>query len=104
MLFNAPNATGTSAIIGAHTLHVSHLRKAALDTISEIKLLFNNTLFNIDPSELVHDDPRSQEPGWGFLDDKRNLWTNKPSVLEYIIQNPNIFDLFGYINPKGEII
>jgi hypothetical protein len=109
MLFNAPDATGTSAIIGAHTLHVSHIQKAALDIIAEIELeldslLFNNLLFNISPSELVHDDPRSREPGWGFLDDRRNSWTNKPSVLEYIIQNPDIFELFGYINPKGEIV
>jgi hypothetical protein len=68
------------------------------------QLLFHNPLFTITDTELIHDQPRSTLPGYGFVDDEHNSWSGKMTVLEYILSTPEHFDRFAYRNDKGIIV
>jgi hypothetical protein len=111
MLFNAPDATGTAAIIGHHVVHLQNVKDVALDAHDRCleaisKLTFDSPMFDIADDEFIHDDPRNLEPNWSFLKHPMNSWNSKrnPTLLEYIISNPDIFAQFGYYNTKGEIV
>jgi hypothetical protein len=109
MLFNAPDTSGTSAIFGSRTLHVSHVRDYVLEKLQDVtsqldKLTFHQSMFTISPTEHVYDEPRCRTPGYSFLHDNRNSWNSKPTVLEFLLSNPEIFAQYGYINPAGKVV
>jgi hypothetical protein len=109
LLFNAPDCSGTSAIIDSRIIHVKDIGAAQRDLVDEARkeldrLLFNESLFTISDTKLIHDDPRVRSPGYGFTEDKRNAWVNKPSVLEHILTTPQLFAKFAYLNARGEVV
>lgn len=109
--FNAPDASGTAAIIGQHIIHLQNVKDVALDSYHRClravrELTFDNPLFDIPDDELIHDDPRNLEPNYSFLKHPMNPWNfnGTPTLLEYIISNPEIFSQYGYYNAQGDII
>jgi hypothetical protein len=83
------DTSGTTVIIGGVVLHVHQLRDYVLKALDKLEaqtdqLLFHNPLFTITDTELIHDQPRSTLPGYGFVDDEHNSWSGKMTVLEYI--------------------
>jgi len=111
MPFNAPDTSGTAAIIGSHTVHLRNIKDVALDAYARSllavrKLTFDNPLFGISDDETIHDDPRNLEPSWSFVKHPLNSWnaTSTPTLLEYIISTPQIFAQFGYYNAQGDIV
>lgn len=109
MLFNAPDASGTSAIFGSRILNVSHVRDFVLHKLLDVteqldRLTFRQAMFTVSPTELIYDEPRCRNPGYSFIQDNRNSWNSKPTVLEYLLTNPEIFAQFGYINPAGKVV
>jgi hypothetical protein len=67
------------------------------------ELLFHHPLFVIDDDELIHDDPRSREPGYGFVNDTRNTWSAKITLLQYILTTDELRQQFTYFDEKGEM-
>ena len=111
MPFNAPDASGTAAIIGSHTIHLRNIKDVALGAytrslVAVRKLTFDNPLFDISDDEIIHDDPRNLEPDWSFVKHPLNSWNAKstPTLLEYIISTPELFAQFGYYDAQGDII
>lgn len=111
ILFNAPDTSGTSAIIGSRIIHLQNVKDVALDAYDRSlqatrKLTFGNPIFDIADDEVIHDNPRNLEPNWSFLKHPMNSWNWKrhPTLLEYVISNPDIFSRYGYYNKKGEIV
>lgn len=107
--FNAPDAVGDSAIFGHRILRLHHIHQLTQDLIGDIeakmdKLLFANKDFNIARDEFIHDDPRSRTPGWGFLDDHRNSWHGKKTVVQHIVETPELFERFIYVDKDGKYI
>ena len=106
--FNSPDTTGRITIIDSQRLHVDHIRDYSLRLEQQVKtkmdaLLFNNPLFTISDEEFIHDDPRSRSPGYGFVNDPRNSWHDKPTVLEYILSSPQRLEPFAYHDEKGAL-
>ena len=109
ILFNSPDMSGTSAIFGSRTLHVSHVKDSVLKKLDHIvreldRLTFHESTFVIGPNELVHDEPRKRTPGYSFIVDERNSWTRKPTVLEYILTTPNLLQRFAYQDSTGQVV
>jgi hypothetical protein len=106
IMFNSVDLSGKSTI-DSRTLHVNHIRDYTLRLVGKVTstmdtLLFDNPMFTIDDHDFVHEDPRSRQPSYGFVDDSRNSWYGKTTVLEYIIRTPCLFDRFAYLDHKGK--
>ena len=107
--FNAPDAAGDSAIFGHRVLRLQHIHDLTGRIIRDIeakmdKLLFGNEDFKVDSHEFIHDDPRSRTPGWGFVDDLRNSWHGKKTIVQHIVETPELFQRFIYVNGDGKYI
>jgi hypothetical protein len=105
--FNSPDTTGHITIIDSRMLHIDHLREYTLRLEQDVKvrmdkLLYNNPLFTIPDDEFIHDDPHSRIPGYGFVNDARNSWNDKSTVLQYILTDPDRLSEFAYHDEKGE--
>lgn len=109
VLFNAPDLTGTSAWLGDTLITVSGIGTAVRSLVSSITsimddLLFQAPQFQLPTTQVIHDEPRNRTPGYSFVTDPRNAWTQKPSVLEYILTTPSVFSQFGYQDADGKVI
>ncbi|KAJ3555709.1 hypothetical protein NP233_g12145 [Leucocoprinus birnbaumii] len=108
LLFNAPDLSGTGAIIGDKTLRLSQIGDLHCRAVEELKaeideLTFHHPDFQLDPEIPIHDEPRERTPGYSFLEDKRNPWIGKKSLTQYILETPHLFSQFAYINSKGKV-
>lgn len=108
ILFNAPDVSGTSAIIGDKLLKLSDLadlhRRATREIKDEIdKLTFHHPLFVLDEDQFIHDSPRDLSSGYSFTNDPRNSWNQHPSLLEHILNTPELFAQYGYLDRQGKI-
>ncbi|EKM74407.1 hypothetical protein AGABI1DRAFT_133300 [Agaricus bisporus var. burnettii JB137-S8] len=106
--FNAPDLSGTSAIFGNHTLSLSHIKDAHVRAIDEIQaelnaLTFHSSHFTISDHVFVHDSPREQKPGYSFLKHPKNVWNHGITLIQYILQNDNLFSKFAYVTSTGSI-
>jgi len=106
--FNSPDTTGRITIIDSRTLHVDHVHDYTVRLEKEVKarmdeLLFYNPQFTIPDDSFIHDDPRCLNPGYGFVNDRRNPWYGKPTVLQYILTNPDLLDEFAYFDEKKQM-
>jgi hypothetical protein len=109
MAFNAPDMSGVSAFIGPHVLHLTTIKQSTEKLIHEVtsemdRLLFHNPTFTISDSDIFYDEPRSRTPGYGFVNDTRNSWTSRKTVLEHILSDPLLFPQFGYLNKRNEVV
>jgi hypothetical protein len=105
--FNSPDTTGRITIVDSRMLHIDHIREYTLRLECEVKtkmdnLLFHDPIFTIPNDEFIHDDPRSRDPGYGFVNDVRNSWHDKPTVLQYILTNHDRLSMFAYHDEKGQ--
>jgi hypothetical protein len=107
-LFNAPDCSGRSIIIGSSILHLDYFGQTQLQLVKDITaemdtLLFDCPIFKIGPNEHIHDEPRVRKAGYGFASDTRNSWMSKKTVLQHIVDMPELFQRFAYINHKGGV-
>lgn len=107
-MFNAPDLTGNRVIIDGVTLALTDIRDMTMGIYEQAvqkadDLLFHCREFTINDDELIHDLPRCQTGGYGFLDDLRNCWHTRQTLLEYILSDPTLFNKFAFRNPDGTI-
>ena len=107
-LFNAPDLTGKHAIIDGVTLALTDIRDMTMDIYDEAvkkadNLLFHCPDFTINDDLLIHDLPRCQTGGYGFLDDLNNSWHKRQTLLEHVLSEPKLFDRFAFRSPDGTI-
>jgi hypothetical protein len=105
--FNSPDTTGRVTTIDSRMLHIDHIREYTLRLQHDVevrmdKLLYHNPLFTIPDDEFIHDNPRCRTPGYGFVNDIRNLWYNKPTVLQFILTSPDHLNEFAYHDENGD--
>lgn len=108
LFFNAPDLSGTSAIIQDKVLSLSQIgelhRRASDEIQSELdELTFNHPNFILPTDLFIHDDPRELAPGYSFLKDPRNMWNDQPSLIEHILNTPSLFSEYAYLDPQGHI-
>lgn len=108
ILFNAPDCSGTSATFGNKTLTLTQLKGMQLELVGQIEkdmdeLLFGSSLFSIQYGIEIHDEPRTRLPGYCFVDDKRNAWTSGLTLIRYILENPDIFKEYAYVDHTGKV-
>ena len=105
--FNSPDTTGRVTTIDSRMLHIDHIREYTLRLQHDVevrmdKLLYHNPLFTIPDDEFIHDNPRCRTPGYGFVNDDRNSWYNKPTVLQFILTSPDHLNEFAYHDENGD--
>ncbi|KAF5347917.1 hypothetical protein D9756_010117 [Leucocoprinus leucothites] len=108
LYFNAPDLSGTSAIIEDKTLHLSRIgdlhQRAAHEIEQEInELTFHDPTFVISPEIHIHDDPQERASAYSFVADRRNPWNNEKTVARHILETPEIFTNYAYITPQGKV-
>lgn len=108
LLFNAPDLSGTCATFAEHTVSLSQLRTLHLQLIKEIEnemddLLFHHPQFQIRENQPVFDEPRERKPGYSFINDPRNAWTKQRSVIQHILDTPDLFSKYAYIDHGGSV-
>jgi hypothetical protein len=108
ILFNSIDMSGRSTIIDSKTLHLDHIHDFTLRLLGKVTsdmdgLLFHHPIFTIEEGDFVHDDPRSLDPGYSFVDDNRNSWRNKMTALEHILTTPDLRDRFAYVDSHGRV-
>jgi len=109
MLFNAKDPTGHETFIDDRLLRTHDIMTMNNDIIKEAsqkmdKLSFHEPSFTISREEFIHDEPRSRQASWGFVDDLRNSWKSKPTLLQHILTHPGLFSDFAYQCPQGGIV
>lgn len=105
--FNARDLSGQNAIIDGVTLSLSDIRDMTMSIYAEAlkkadELFFHCAEFTIGEDEFIHDLPRCTKGGYGFLDDERNSWHSKRSLLEHVLSDPKLYDQFAYQDPEGK--
>ncbi|EKM81396.1 hypothetical protein AGABI1DRAFT_125786 [Agaricus bisporus var. burnettii JB137-S8] len=106
--FNAPDLSGTSAIIDDTMLHLSQIKASHLRAMAEIEnelnsLTFHASYFTLPDDTFVHDSPRDRSPGYSFLKHTKNIWNHRPSLIQHIIESDTLFAKFAYITPTGSV-
>jgi superfamily II DNA or RNA helicase len=61
-------------------------------------LVFSESEFSIPENKAIFDEPRNTKPGYSFVDDPRNPWSNTRTLMQYILQTPSLFGRFGYVS------
>lgn len=108
MLFNAPDTSGRSATFGEHTVSLSQLQKVHLQLIQEIEdemdtLLFKDPKFQLADDLPIFDEPRERKPGYSFVTDSRNSWTRQHPVIRHILDTPDLFSRYAYLDHQGNV-
>jgi hypothetical protein len=108
LLFNAPDLSGTSAIIDDKTLSLSMVKSAHDRAMEEIEkeldaLTFYSSHFTLPEGVLIHDSPRERAPGYSFLKHPKNPWNHQRTVIQHIIETDSIFSQYAYVNSSGTI-
>ncbi|KAF9440876.1 hypothetical protein P691DRAFT_715436 [Macrolepiota fuliginosa MF-IS2] len=108
LYFNAPDLSGTSAFIDGEQLALKAIGdfhvQATKDISDEIdQLTFHLPQFEISQNETIHDEPRECKPGYSFISDRRNPWTQRPSLTQHILQTPDLFQKYAYIAPDKTV-
>ncbi|KAF5344634.1 hypothetical protein D9756_011233 [Leucocoprinus leucothites] len=108
LFFNAPDLSGTSAIINDKTIHLTQIgdlhRRALVEIEEELdQLTFHQPEFRISPNIQIHDYPRERAAGYSFVTDKRNSWNKDRTLIQYMFDTPEIFDKYAYITPQNKI-
>jgi hypothetical protein len=106
--FNAPDLSGTAAIVGGNTLSLSQIKATHFRAMEEIEkeldaLTFGSSHFTLPEDVLIHDSPRERQPGYSFLKHPKNHWNHQPSVVEHIMQTDSLFSQYAYITSTGAI-
>jgi hypothetical protein len=107
--FNAPDNSGQSAYMGKEVLDLAQIGNG-LDKLREDitegidRLVFGEPRFTLDEAEQVHDEPKSTQPLYSFVDDTRNIWHTKPSLLQHICDHAHLFSRFAHINPHSNAV
>ncbi|THH18943.1 hypothetical protein EW146_g2124, partial [Bondarzewia mesenterica] len=106
--FNAPDCLGTSAIFGDRVLRLEELKVVHEELVQEAtkimdELLFNQPDFQLPQDLIIHEDPLDRTPGYGFVNDQRNVWAQGKTVLEHILTTPELFARFGYRDRHGKV-
>ncbi|KAJ3545813.1 hypothetical protein NMY22_g2295 [Coprinellus aureogranulatus] len=67
------------------------------------QLLFDSEI-HLQPIEgKIRDEPHSVIPSYSFLDDKRNPWMKKPTLLEHIMRTPELRERFSWVDQQGKL-
>ena len=108
VLFNAPDLAGHHAIIDGVTLALTDIRDMMMNIYNDAlhqseDLLFHCSEFTLNDTDFIHDLPRCQTGGYGFLDDLCNPWHQKRTLLEHVLSDPVLYDKFAYRSPQGQI-
>jgi hypothetical protein len=106
--FNAPDLSGTSAIIDDKTLSLSEIKAChdrAMDEIDKEldELTYHSSHFTLAPNILIHDSPRERTPGYSFLKHPKNAWNHRSTLVQHIIETDTLFSQYGYVNSTGSI-
>jgi len=111
LVFNAPDLSGQSAIIGHRELHVHAIGDALRELIQDItkeldELLFHQAEFNIPEDLFIHDEPRCKESGYSFASDSRNRWTSRDakSLVRHVFVTDFLFRHFCVETREGKIL
>ncbi|KAF5344444.1 hypothetical protein D9756_011280 [Leucocoprinus leucothites] len=108
LFFNSPDLSGTAVIIKDKTLSVSQIgdlhQRAILEIAEEIdKLTFYEPTFVITPETHIHDDPHERASGYSFVVDRRNPWNDQKTLIQHILETPELFSKYAYITPQGNV-
>jgi hypothetical protein len=108
LLFNAPDLSGTSAIVNDQTLSLSDIKSTHNRAMDEIEkeldaLTFHSSHFTLPADLFIHDSPRERAPGYSFLKHPKNPWNHRPTLVQHIIESNTLFSQFAYINLSGTI-
>jgi hypothetical protein len=61
-------------------------------------LIFFKSKFSILKNKNIFNKPKNIKPGYLFVDNPRNLWCNRRTLMQYVLQTPCVFGCFGYIS------
>jgi hypothetical protein len=106
--FNAPDLSGTSAIVEGLELNLHQIGALQTRGIEEITEAINELTFNypgcqLDSNVDISDEPHERKPGYSFVTDQRNVWNHQPSLIQHILENQSLFERFAYIAPDGTV-
>lgn len=105
--FNSPDWRGDSLIIDSKVLSLQHIHDFVEQEIVEISDEMDRLLFYSFPLPkdcTIHDDPSQRVGGYGFVDDPNNVWASEPSVVEHILDTPELFARFAYRNEREHVV
>lgn len=108
LYLNAPDLSGESAIINGEVLSLTAIRALLTRVISEItsgidELTFHNPEFQLSSTEIIHDEPRELNAGYSFITDERNVWVQRQSLAQHILQTRDLYQQYAYITPGGVV-
>lgn len=108
LFFNAPDLSGTSAIIDNKILslyQIGEVHRRACDEIQHEldELTFQHPNFTLPDDVFIHDNPRERAPGYSFVSDTRNIWNGRPSLIQHILNTPSLFSKYAYIDPQHRV-
>lgn len=66
------------------------------------RLLFYR--FRLPEDCTIHDDPSQRMGGYGFVKDPNNAWASGPSVVQHILDTPELFARFAYCNEQEHVV
>ncbi|TEB31756.1 hypothetical protein FA13DRAFT_1709657 [Coprinellus micaceus] len=103
-LLSSPSWDSNAVTIGEKNLHFheigSMIRRLEGDIERDLaKVLFDSETHLAPLDEQIYDEPRRTVPGYSFIDDQRNSWTRKPSMIEHVLQTPELLRRFGTVSP-----
>ncbi|EKM79049.1 hypothetical protein AGABI1DRAFT_129306 [Agaricus bisporus var. burnettii JB137-S8] len=106
--FNAPDSSGTAAIIDHRTLSLSQIKSTHLRAMDEIDqelddLTFNSSHCIIPKDAFIHDSPRERSPGFSFLKHPKNPWNHQITLVQHIMQTDFLFSRYAYVTATGAI-
>ncbi|KAF7783355.1 hypothetical protein Agabi119p4_2731 [Agaricus bisporus var. burnettii] len=106
--FNAPDLSGTSAIVEGLELNLHQIGALHTRAIGEItqgvdELTFYRSEFRLDNTVSIFDEPHERKPGYSFVTDQRNPWNHRPSLLQHILDDPSLFEKYAYFAPDGTV-
>lgn len=67
------------------------------------KLTWYHPDFRLLEDQQIHDHPRETSAGYSFVTDPRNFWNHRPSLVQHILQTPDLSGKFVYISPGGSL-
>ena len=111
LVFNAPDLSGQSAMVGQHELHVHAIGDALRELVQEItrdldELLFQQSEFDMPEDLFIHDEPRSKEPGYSFASDARNRWSSgdAKTLVHHVLITDHLYRRFCFQTQQGRML
>lgn len=108
LYFNAPDLSGQSAIVDGKELELQEIGELLERELKEITSEIDESTwyhsdFRLPEGQQIYDEPCESSAGYSFITDTRNSWNHHPSLVQHILQTPDLQRQYAYITPNKSV-